>query len=50
MLFFKPPENIRKPKSFLIFSRGIEKQHRAAMGKIRLLLETKFEGDSEVDN
>ena len=26
-------ENIRKPKSFLIFSGGIEKQHQAVMGK-----------------
>ena len=27
-----PPENIRKPLRFLMFSRGIEKQHRAVMG------------------
>ena len=26
------PENIRKPLGFLIFSGGIEKQHRAVMG------------------
>ena len=26
------PENIRKLLGFLIFSGGIEKQHRAAMG------------------
>ena len=27
-----PSENIRKPLSFLMFSRGIEKQHRDVMG------------------
>ena len=27
-----PPENIRKPSGFLMFSGGIDKQHRAAMG------------------
>ena len=27
-----PPENIKKPKGFLMFSGGIEKQHRAVMG------------------
>ena len=27
-----PPENIRKPKGFLVFSGGIDKQHRAVMG------------------
>ena len=27
-----PPENIRKPLDFLMFSEGIEKQHRAVMG------------------
>ena len=26
-----PPENIRKPKGFMIFSGGIDKQHRAVM-------------------
>ena len=30
--FLYPPENIRKPKGFLIFSGGIEKQHGALMG------------------
>ena len=30
--FSIPSENIRKPKGFLIFSEGIEKQHRAVMG------------------
>ena len=30
--FSIPPENIRKPKGFLTFSGGIEKQHRAVMG------------------
>ena len=30
--FLYPPENIRKPKGFLMFSGGIEKQHRAVMG------------------
>ena len=30
--FSIPPENIRKPKGFLMFSGGIEKQHRAVMG------------------
>ena len=29
--FFIPPENITKPKGFLMFSGGIEKQHRAVM-------------------
>ena len=29
--FSIPPENIRKPKGFLMFSGGIEKQHRAVM-------------------
>ena len=28
-----PPENIRKPLGFLMFSGGIEKQHRAVMGE-----------------
>ena len=32
MLLFIPPENIRKPNGFLMFSGGIEKQHRAVMG------------------
>ena len=27
------PENIRKPKGFLMFSGGKEKQYRAAMGE-----------------
>ena len=27
-----PLENIRKPLGFLMFSGGIEKQHRAVMG------------------
>ena len=26
------PENVRKPLGFLMFSGGIEKQHRAVMG------------------
>ena len=30
--FSIPPENIRKPLGFLMFSGGIEKQHRAVMG------------------
>ena len=30
--FLYPPENIRKPKGFLTFSGGIEKQHQAVMG------------------
>ena len=30
--FFIPPEKIRKPKGFLMFSEGIEKQHRTVMG------------------
>ena len=29
--FFIPPENIRKPLDFLIFSGCVEKQHRAVM-------------------
>ena len=29
--FSMPPENIRKPKGFLMFSGGIEKQHQAVM-------------------
>ena len=32
VLLFYIPENIRKPKSFLMLSAGIEKQHRAVMG------------------
>ena len=32
VLLFHTPENIRKPKGFLMFSGGIEKQHRAVMG------------------
>ena len=32
VLLFYAPENIRKPKSFLMFSGSIEKQHWAAMG------------------
>ena len=31
-----PPENIRKPLGFLVFSGGIEKQHRAVMGLLKL--------------
>ena len=31
-----PPENIRKPKGFLIFSGGKEKQHRAVTGQKHL--------------
>ena len=27
-----PPENIRKPLGFLMFSGGIDKQHQAVMG------------------
>ena len=27
-----PPENIRKPKGFMMFSGSIDKQHRAVMG------------------
>ena len=30
--FLYPPKNTRKPKGFLIFSGGIEKQHGAVMG------------------
>ena len=34
-----PPENIRKPKGFLLFSGGIDKQHQAVMGnRMNLLL------------
>ena len=29
--FSIPPENIRKPLGFLMFSGGIKKQHRAVM-------------------
>ena len=29
--FLYPPENIRKPLGFLMFSEGIEKPHRAVM-------------------
>ena len=32
MLLSVPAENIRKPKGFLMFSGGIEKQHRVVMG------------------
>ena len=32
VLLFYAPENIRKPKGFLMFTGGIEKQHWAAMG------------------
>ena len=32
VLFFYTPENIRKTLGFLMFSGGIEKQHRAVMG------------------
>ena len=32
VLLFYTLENIRKPKRFLLFSGGIEKQHRAVMG------------------
>ena len=28
---YLPPENIRKPLGFLMFSGGIDKQHRAVM-------------------
>ena len=31
-------ENIRKPKGFRMFSRGIEKQHRAVVGTLSCLL------------
>ena len=31
-----PPESIRKPKGFLIFSGGVDKQHRAVMGETRI--------------
>ena len=30
--FLYPPDNIRKPLGFLVFSGSMEKQHRAAMG------------------
>ena len=30
--FLYPPQNIRKPLGFLMFSGVIEKQHRAVMG------------------
>ena len=30
--FSIPPENIKKPLGFFIFSGGIEKQHRAVTG------------------
>ena len=30
--FSIPPKNIRKPLGFMLFSGGIEKQHRAVMG------------------
>ena len=33
--FSIPPENIRKPLGFLMFSGGIEKQHRGCNGLIR---------------
>ena len=29
--YLYPPENIRKPLGFLMFSGGIENQHRAVM-------------------
>ena len=29
--FLYPPENIRKPKGFLMFSGAIEKQHQVVM-------------------
>ena len=32
LLSYTPPKNIRKPKDFLMFSGGIEKQHQAEMG------------------
>ena len=31
-LLFYTPENIRKPKGFVMFPGGIEKQHRAVTG------------------
>ena len=34
--FSTPPENIRKPLGFLMISGGIEKQHRAVMGKVQI--------------
>ena len=37
MLLFLPPENIRKPKGFLMFSGGMEKQDRAGMSLSELL-------------
>ena len=32
VLLFYTPENIKKPKFFLMLSGGIEKQHRSVMG------------------
>ena len=32
MLLSIPPENIRKPKGFLMFSGGLDKQHWAVIG------------------
>ena len=32
-----PSENIRKPLGFLMFSGGIDKQHRAVMDKLETL-------------
>ena len=31
-LYPPPPENIKKPKGFLMFSGSISKQHQAVMG------------------
>ena len=33
--FSMPPKNIRNPLGFLVFSGGIEKQHRAVMGQTK---------------
>ena len=30
--FYIPPENIRKTEGFLMFSGGIEKEHKSIMG------------------